>query len=51
MPRGGETLHSLILGSTGTGKTTAILDLLDQIRVQGAPGITYDPDGTLIANY
>jgi len=50
-PNDGEFLHTIILGSTGTGKTNAILDLLDQIRKNGDRAIIYDKMGSYTANY
>jgi type IV conjugative transfer system coupling protein TraD len=47
----GERLHILIVGSTGTGKTTAILELLDQIRARGDTAVVYDPDGTFLSYF
>jgi hypothetical protein len=51
LPQNGETLHLLLAGSTGTGKTTAILDLLDQIRSRGDAAVLFDPDGTFISHF
>ena len=50
-PNDAEFLHSIILGSTGTGKTNAILELLDQIRKKGDAAIIYDKMGTYTASY
>lgn len=50
-PIDSEYLHTIILGSTGTGKTTAILDILDQIREKGDRAIIYDKMGTFISLY
>lgn len=50
-PRNAEFLHTIILGSTGTGKTNAILELLDQIRSNGDRAIIYDKMGTYTATY
>jgi type IV conjugative transfer system coupling protein TraD len=50
-PRNAEFLHTVILGSTGTGKTNAILELLDQIRRNGDRAIIYDKMGTYTATY
>ena len=41
-PRQGETRHTMITGSTGTGKTVAISALLAQIRAEGGKAIIYD---------
>ena len=50
-PKDAEFLHTVILGSTGTGKTSAILDLLDQIRRQGDRAIIYDKMGSYTQTY
>ena len=50
-PNDAEFLHSIILGSTGTGKTNAIVELLDQIRKKGDAAIIYDKMGTYTASY
>lgn len=46
-----ETKHILISGSTGTGKTVAMTELLDQIRAQGQRAIVYDKMGTFVRHY
>ena len=50
-PRNVEFLHTIILGSTGTGKTNGILELLDQVRKNGDRAIVYDKMGTLTSTY
>ena len=47
-PYGGERRHTMIVGSTGTGKTVAISDLLAQIRARGDKVIVYDKMGSFI---
>lgn len=51
LTKDGERLHVVIVGSTGTGKTTAILNLLDQIRARGDAAVVYDPDGTFLSYF
>ena len=46
-----ETLHFLLAGATGTGKSVAILELLDQIRTQGKRAAIYDPTGQFIEHF
>ncbi len=41
-PNGAETMHTLVTGTTGAGKTVAIMELLDQIRARGDKAIIYD---------
>lgn len=50
-PRNVEFLHTIILGSTGTGKTNGILELLDQVRKNGDRAIVYDKMGTFTSTY
>ena len=50
-PRNVEFLHTIILGSTGTGKTNGILDLVDQIRRNGDRAIVYDKMGIFTSTY
>ena len=40
-----EPLHSLIAGSTGVGKSTAIVEMLQTISARGDRMIVADPDG------
>lgn len=40
-----EPLHLLLAGSTGTGKTTAVAELLDGITARGDRAIVVDPNG------
>lgn len=46
-----ETQHILLAGTTGTGKSVCIQELMDQVRAKGQKAIVFDIDGTLIANY
>ncbi len=50
-PKDAEFLHTIVIGSTGTGKTNAILELIDQIRKNGERAIIYDKMGTYTALY
>ncbi len=50
-PKNTEFLHTVILGSTGTGKTNGILELLDQVRKNGDRAIIYDKMGTFTSTY
>ena len=40
-----ETMHTLITGSTGSGKTILISDLINQIKARGDKAIIYDKMG------
>lgn len=46
-----ETKHLLITGSSGTGKTVAITELLDQVRQKGQRAIVYDKMGAFVKTY
>lgn len=50
-PRNTEFLHTVILGSTGTGKTNAILEIVDQIKRNSDRAIIYDKMGTYTSLY
>ena len=50
-PKGGETLHTLITGSTGSGKTVAMLGLLDQIEARGGRAVIYDKMGSFVPHF
>jgi type IV conjugative transfer system coupling protein TraD len=43
--KGSETLHAVVSGAVGTGKSVGILDILDSVRLQGKRAIVYDPTG------
>ena len=46
-----ETRHMAMIGTTGSGKTTALRQLLDGIEARGEPALVYDTSGEFIANY
>lgn len=46
-----ETQHILLTGTTGTGKSVALTELMDQVRDQHQKAIIYDSDGSFIARY
>lgn len=50
-PDNAENLHTLITGSTGTGKTVLICDLINQIREHGDRAIIYDRTGAFINKF
>lgn len=43
--KGGEMLHTMVSGATGTGKSVAIFEILDTVRRLGKRAIVYDPSG------
>ena len=50
-PRGGECRHTLIVGTTGSGKTVAMSALLDRIRAGGGTAVVYDKLGNYIPHF
>jgi type IV conjugative transfer system coupling protein TraD len=50
-PTRGETEHLMLAGTTGTGKTVVIKDLLRQIKERGDKAIVYDYTGAFIEGY
>ena len=51
IPRRIETRHFAFLGTTGSGKTTALRQMLDGIERRGEAALVYDTSGELIAHY
>jgi len=50
-PAYSESLHTLITGGSGTGKTVIISDLIAQIRERGDKAIIYDKMGTFVSKF
>lgn len=50
-PKGAEFRHTLITGTTGTGKTNVIIELIDQVQANGDRAIIVDTVGTYINRY
>lgn len=46
-----ETRHMAMIGTTGSGKTTALRQLLDGIEVRGEAALVYDTSGEFVAHY
>lgn len=46
-----ETRHMAMIGTTGSGKTTALRQLLDGIETRGEAALVYDTSGEFIAHY
>lgn len=46
--KGSETQHALFIGTTGAGKTTAIMRVMDAARARGDAAVVYDVTGTLV---
>ncbi|OYV34910.1 MAG: conjugal transfer protein TraD [Rhodospirillales bacterium 20-64-7] len=51
IPSGLETRHFAMAGTTGSGKTTALRQLLDAIAARGTAALVYDTSGEFIAHY
>ncbi|MEI8321225.1 MAG: type IV secretion system DNA-binding domain-containing protein [Alphaproteobacteria bacterium] len=49
--KGAETLHMLLSGTTGAGKTNALHKLLPQIRAKGQKAIIVDLNGSFVSKY
>ncbi len=46
-----ETRHMAMIGTTGSGKTTALRQSLDGIEARGEAALVYDTSGEFIAHY
>ena len=46
-----ETRHMAMIGTTGSGKTTALRQMLDGIEVRGEAALVYDTSGEFVAHY
>jgi len=46
-----ETRHMAMVGTTGSGKTTVLRQLLDGIEARGEAALVYDTSGEFIAHY
>jgi len=46
-----ETKHILITGTTGSGKSICMMELMDHIRARKQRAIVYDDSGTFIQHY
>ena len=51
LPNRLETRHMAMIGTTGSGKTTALRQLLDGIEARGEAALVYDTSGEFIAHY
>ena len=51
LPQRVECQHLLIHGTTGTGKSTVIKELLDHIRRRGERAIIYDKSCNLVSQF
>lgn len=46
-----EVQHILLTGTTGTGKSVCMKELMDQVRAKGQRAIVYDIEGSFIPTY
>lgn len=51
VPDGNETRHFAMIGTTGSGKTTVLRQMLDRIEQRGDAALVYDTSGEFIAHY
>ena len=51
LARAQEPLHLLLAGSTGTGKTTAVAELMQGLVARGDRMIVVDPNGTYLSHF
>ncbi|MBY0463132.1 MAG: type IV secretion system DNA-binding domain-containing protein [Alphaproteobacteria bacterium] len=51
LPKGAETKHMMILGTTGSGKTNCLNHLLPQIRARDQKAVILDTTGDFVARY
>ena len=51
VPPGDESKHFKLIGTTGTGKSTAIRELLDAALARGDRAVIADPDGGYLRRY
>ncbi len=51
IPEDLETRHLALIGTTGSGKTTVLRQLLDGIERRGDAAIVYDTSGEFVAHY
>lgn len=50
-PWGTETFHTMLCGTTGSGKTTAIMDLMRQVRRHGHRAVVFDLTGAFVGAF
>ena len=51
MPTRLETRHMAMVGTTGSGKTTVLRQMLDSIEARGEAALVYDTSGEFVAQY
>jgi hypothetical protein len=51
LPHGSDCTHIATAGATRSGKSTLLMNLLEQARQRHEPALVYDPDGGYIASF
>ena len=51
LPQSIETRHFAMIGTTGSGKTTVLRQMLDGIEARGEAALVYDTSGEFVAHY
>lgn len=51
IPRGQEQQHILLTGTTGSGKSTALVSALGVVRERGERAVVYDPSSEMITQF
>ena len=51
IPKKLESSHILLMGDTGSGKSNAIRQILQQVEARGESGIIYDPAGEFVQEF
>jgi hypothetical protein len=51
LPPAIETRHFALIGTTGSGKTTVLRQMLDGIEARGEAALVYDTSGEFVAHY
>jgi type IV secretory pathway TraG/TraD family ATPase VirD4 len=51
VPAADETKHFKLIGTTGTGKSTAVLELMNQALARGDRAVIADPDGGYLRRF
>jgi Type IV secretion-system coupling protein DNA-binding domain len=46
-----ECRHFAIVGTTGSGKTTVLRQMLDKVEARGEPALVYDTSGEFVSHY
>jgi type IV conjugative transfer system coupling protein TraD len=50
-PKNAETRHTIITGTTGSGKTNIMIELVDQVRAKNGKAVIVDTVGTFVEKY